>query len=112
MPGPDCVAVLVANLLPVAEMRAVTACAAERSGRGEVRHTGLCLCNLRCEYGCVAGSKVRGVFHDALSHEILLMMVAPVWLRFQTNHAKAMPLLALRPCHPARCIIGRRLRKQ
>src|SRR5262249_36614290 len=35
------------------------------------------------------------------SHEILSITVRPVWLRSQTNHAKAMPLLALRPSHPA-----------
>src|SRR5262249_39758841 len=56
--------------------------------------------------------KNGGMMSNGLSHEIRSTVVGPVWLRSQTNHAKAMPLLALRPSQPARCIIGSRLRKQ
>ena len=50
--------------------------------------------------------------HGAASpvQEIRSMLVAPVYARSHTNHANAIPELALRPSHPALCIIGRRLR--
>src|SRR4029077_19366355 len=47
-----------------------------------------------------------------VSHEMRSMLVAPMCVLSQTNHANAIPLFALRPSQPSRCIIGRRFLKQ
>src|SRR5262249_42884795 len=64
--------------------------------------------NRACELSTGRGGKLG---HDADSHEIRSMTVGPLWLRSRMYQANAVPLLALGPAHPARCIIGKRRRK-
>jgi hypothetical protein len=67
----------IADLFPVPEKDALSACRAEWAGAGEVRLTFATAPNLHCQFGSIAGCEMGSVLHGTHSRRVIRLMESP-----------------------------------